>query len=163
MGETLVVWGVLAGLVTLAALLHRGRRRPSRRPGPPVSPHPAATTDLGLDPADVAELQAVARRVLGELPEPSSALVRHLQVLVARGVPVRRIDASGWPQRWFLGFADGSRVVVTAPDPTPVIAMRLAIVHGTVRLQRILHVEGGLQLEFAGVQARHRVLAVADA
>lgn len=146
-----MVWLLLAGLVVLG--IRAGRARPRRR-----------RSELGVGPSDVAELDAIARRVTLEHFTPaSSALIRHLRLIQARGVPARRVEATCWPRRWYLGFADGTDVVIAADDPTAVVALRVSLSSGAVRLRRVDVVSGGVELEFAGGLGRHRVLAVADA
>lgn len=123
----------------------------------------AAASSLGLHPADVAELNSIARRIVREHLSPSSTLVRHLCAIQERATPVRRIEPTEWEGRWYLGFADGTSVVISADCPSTVLAIRAALLHGSVTVVGVRIVDHGLQLDLIGGRRRNRVLAVADA
>ncbi|WP_232549782.1 hypothetical protein [Propioniciclava soli] len=145
------LWIVLVALVLLA---HRWMRTRSAA---------VASSRLGLHPADVAELNRIARRLVRDHLTPSSTLVRHLCVVQDRAVPVRRIEPTEWEGRWYLGFADGTSVVIAADCPATVLAIRAALLHGSVTVVGVRIVDHGLQLDLMGGRQRKSVLAVADA
>lgn len=140
----------MGALVVLAAAYDRSRR------------HTRAVSALGLHPSDVAELNAIARRIVREHLTPSSALVRHLCVIQERGTPVSRIEPTEWENRWYLGFADGTSVVISADCPSTILLIRAALLNGSVTVVGVSVVDGGLQLDLFGGRTRSRVLAVAD-
>lgn len=147
-----MVWLALAGLVAIALIAGRRRRRRPRAVGIP-----------GVTPEDLAELNLAARGIAAEAAA-SSALVRHLRMIEARGVPVRRVEPTVWPERWYLGFADGTAIVIGAQSPTVIIAVRLSLTRSPpVHVTKVQPVTQGLRLELTGGRARHQVLAVADA
>ena len=147
--EGLIVLAVLAALTAWAA-------RPLRR----HTRDQAAA--LGLAPDDVAELNAAARRILLEHYESNATLLRRTRMLQLRGVPLRRIEPTPFSERWTLGFADGTSLLVSALNPATVIAMRLEMTTRTLALHRILLQERGLELEFTGGRKAHRVYAVSS-
>lgn len=154
--ESAWAWVGMGGLVVLVALLDRAR----------ASVRGAAlrgASGLGLSPRDVVELNRIARRVIRDHLTPSSALVRHLCVIQERGTPVRRIEPTEWEGRWYLGFADGTSVVISADSPSTVLSLRVALLTGSVTVVGVSVVDHGLQLDLFGGRTRRRVLAVADA
>ena len=146
-----MVWLVLAGLTLSAWLLRRARRRPAPRDGLPVT-H-----------ADRTELDAIARELIAEHFDGLSRLSVLLRSVATRGVPVRRIEPTTWPGHWYLAFADGSCVVIACADPTPVLAMRVALARGaTLTLSAAVAAADGLRLELVSGRRHHQVLAVAE-
>lgn len=148
--EVLVVLAVLAAVASWAA--HPLRRRVRER-----------RAVLGLDPDDIAELNAMARRVLLEYLESNTVLLHRTTMLQVRRVPLRRIDPTPFSKHWSLGFADGTSVLIRALDPATVLAMRLELPSATLALQRVSPSESGLELEFGGGRVPHRVLAFCGA
>lgn len=147
--EGLIVLAVLAALTLWAA---RPLRRQARE----------TATVLGLAPGDVAELNATARRILLEAYESNATLLRRTRMLQVRGVPLRRIDPTPFNERWTLGFADGTSLLVSALNPATVVSMRLELTTRTLALRRILLLERGLELEFSGGRKAHRVFALSS-
>lgn len=155
--EAVIVWAVLGGLLLAAWVLRRAR--PAARAGR----RRRSGDGLGLSDADRTELDSIARIVMAEHFETSSRLSLLLRRVVTRGVPVRRIEATTWPGHWYLAFADGSCVVIACADPTPVLAMRVALARGdTLTLSAAEASVGGLRLELVSGRQHHQVLAVAE-
>lgn len=96
---------VVVGVLVLAGTFRRRAHRDPRTAGVP----------LGVDPADAAELTAVADRLLWErLTARSGRLAARLRLILARGTPPRAIAPLGHDGRWVVTFADGSEVAVRA-------------------------------------------------
>lgn len=90
--------------------------------------------------------------------------MRHLRLIESRGVPVRRVDPTAWPQRWYLGFADGTAIVIGAENVVAILRLRVALTRaGTLRVARVRQTAQGFWLDLAEGRVQHRVLAVADA
>lgn len=74
------------------------------------------------------------------------------------------MDPTDWPERWYLGFADGSAVVIGARDPGVIIGVRGTLCrYGTLHVVGVRPTAAGMWLELRSGRARHEVLAVADA
>ena len=136
--------------LTLAGVL-RMKKRHARR----------SATPLGLDPADAAELDAIAQRVLWErLGERSSALAARLRLVLTRGVPPRGLAPVAEGQPWRLTFADGTVVAVTAPRRADLVELLLCLSLGEVTLVGHRFVGDDVVLAFASGDRVVRVTAV---
>lgn len=94
----------VAALVVVTAVLLTRRRRP-----------PPPADDLLLDPDDLAELDRLLEQAAAEeRPVHDSLLKARLDLLVSRGVPVRRVVAAAAPGAVTVGFADGTAVTVAS-------------------------------------------------
>ena len=145
----------LIGFLAVAALTLAGvlrmKKRHARR----------SATPLGLDPADAAELDAIAQRVLWErLGERSSALATRLRLVLTRGVPPRGLAPVAEGQPWRLTFADGTVVEVTAPRRADLVELLLCLSLGEVTLVGHRFVGDDVVLAFASGDRVVRVTAV---
>lgn len=145
----------LIGFLAVAALTLAGvlrmKKRHARR----------SATPLGLDPADAAELDAIAQRVLWErLGERSSALATRLRLVLTRGVPPRGLAPVAEGQPWRLTFADGTVVEVTAPRRADLVELLLCLSLGEVSLVGHRFVGDDVVLAFAAGDRVVRVTAV---
>lgn len=145
----------LIGFLAVAALTLAGvmrmKKRHARR----------SATPLGLDPADAAELDAIAQRVLWErLGERSSALATRLRLVLTRGVPPRGLAPVAEGQPWRLTFADGTVVEVTAPRRADLVELLLCLTLGEVTLVGHRFVGDDVVLAFASGDRVVRVTAV---
>lgn len=145
----------LIGFLAVAALTLAGvlrmKKRHARR----------SATPLGLDPADAAELDAIAQRVLWErLGERSSALATRLRLVLTRGVPPRGLAPVAEGQPWRLTFADGTVVAVTAPRRADLVELLLCLSLGEVTLVGHRFVGDDVVLAFASGDRVVRVTAV---
>lgn len=145
----------LIGFLAVAALTLAGvlrmKKRHARR----------SATPLGLDPADAAELDAIAQRVLWErLGERSSALATRLRLVLTRGVPPRGLAPVAEGQPWRLTFADGTVVEVTAPRRADLVELLLCLSLGEVSLVGHRFVGDDVVLAFASGDRVVRVTAV---
>lgn len=145
----------LIGFLAVAALTLAGvlrmKKRHARR----------SATPLGLDPADAAELDAIAQRVLWErLGERSSALATRLRLVLTRGVPPRGLAPVAEGQPWRLTFADGTVVEVTAPRRADLVELLLCLSLGEVTLVGHRFVGDDVVLAFAAGDRVVRVTAV---
>ncbi len=134
------VQGVLATAISFAAialLLLLARRRPTRRP-----------PSLGLDPADVRELDALGRLVAEEHSERVHQLVAaRLQVIVGRGVPVAAVEPTGIQGRWLLRFADSTALVVESRHPGDMAVLSMRLMQHRVRLVAFAERPGATELD----------------
>jgi hypothetical protein len=90
-----------------------------------------------LDPADLAELEAVGDRLVheypGAAPEVIAATVRRL---MARGVPIRALRGSGLePGLGELCFADGTVLTVSGGHPGGLGRVAVQALQGHVNLE----------------------------
>ena len=155
----ILVLGAAAGAAALVALVWLGSSLRHRRSGPPPP-----VFDLDIDPADRAELERTARDVLAEhLAVRHAALLRHVRLIVGRGVPARSIQATDVQGQWYLVFADGTEMIVRSRHPGEVAELGMHLATGRVNLTGCAIEDGDLVLEFVAGRRRLRVLAVADA
>ena len=119
-------------------------------------------TELHLDPADVAELDAVGAVLLAEhRSNHEPLLANRLRTLAGRGVPASSVTPTGIRGQWVLHFADSTPLVVRERRPGDMAVLSLQLTRGRVNLASFRFVEAGAVVEVAWRSGRMRVLAVA--
>lgn len=80
-----------------------------------------------LAPRDIAELDAIARRVMAEHhAHIAPSLECALGQIHGRQVPLARVTRGAAPRQWILHFADGSAILVAGrPGDAGIVAMTL--------------------------------------
>jgi hypothetical protein len=125
---------------------------------------PAYEEDLLLDPDDLAELDQLLDQVaVEERPVHDSLLKARLDLLVSRGVPVRRVVAAGAPGAATVGFADGTAVTVTSLRAAESGVLLMHASRGRVLLRGYRHDEQGrllLRFGWSGRRADVEVVAL---
>lgn len=145
--------GALSSLVAFAAvaLLLLLARRPSTRRSP----------SLGLDPADVRELDALGEVLVGEHRARTRQLVAaRLQLVLGRGVPVQAIEPTGVPGRWVLRFADASALIVTSRHSSDLAVLSMHLLQHRVRLVGYVERGESTELDVSWGQGNLRLEAV---
>lgn len=144
------VFATAVSFVVLALLLLLARRPPTRR-------HPS----LGLDPADVRELDALGDHLVAEHSERVHQLVAaRLAVIVGRGVPVEGVEPTGIHGRWLLRFADSTSLVVTSRHPGDMAVLSMRLMQHRVRLVGFADRRGTTELDVSWGQGHLRLDAV---
>ena len=119
----------LIGFLAVAVLTFIGVHR-MNAPRVRRSPVP-----LDILPADAAELDAVAQRLLWErLAERSLRLATRLRTILNRRVPPRGLTPAPQGSPWILTFADGSALAVTARRHADLTDLLLCLVRGRATL-----------------------------
>ena len=119
----------LIGFLAVAVLTLVGVQRISTRRTRP------RTAPLDVLPADRAELDAVAQRLLWErLGQRSVVLASRLRTILTRGIPPRALTPAPHGTPWTLTFADGSALGVTAQHSSDLTDLLLSLLRGRVTL-----------------------------
>lgn len=106
---------------------------------------------LGLDPADVAELAEIERRLWLEERAASTALVAAaVHRLVVRRVPARTMQPGPLKSLAVLGFADGTRLLVRSVHVGDLSKVALAVLDGHVTVHDCLRSSDAVVLELDG-------------
>lgn len=129
----------------------------SERPSRPAVP-------LDILPADEAELNAVAQRLLWErLTRRSTDLASRLRTILGRRIPARGLAPGSDGGPWTLTFADGTALAVTARRPGDLTDLLVCLVHGRVTLLGHRFEGEDVVLEFAAGNRLVHLTAVATA
>lgn len=112
---------------------------------------PSSGDDLGLDPADVAELAEIEHRCWLEERAASTALVAAaVHRLVVRRVPVRTLQPGPLKSLAVLGFADGTRLLVRSVHTGDLGKVAMAVPNGHVTVHDCLRSGDAVLLELDG-------------
>ena len=111
----------------------------------------ASGVDLGLDPADVAELAEIERRLWREESAASTALVAAaVHRLVVRRVPARSVLPGPLTSLAVMCFADGTRRMVRSLHAGDLGKVAVAVLGGTVTVHDCLRSSDSVLLELDG-------------
>jgi len=106
---------------------------------------------LGLDPADVAELAEIERRLWLEERSASTALVAAaVHRLVVRRVPARSVQPGPLASLAVMGFADGTRLLVRSLHAGDLGKVAVAVLGGHVTVHDCLRSPDAVLLELDG-------------
>lgn len=142
-----LVLGVLVIVVTVTVLFARRLRD--------------RADDLRLDPADIAELRAIAARVLLQNANaPAAGVPAQVTRILARGVPARGLQPSERPGRWYLTFADGSSLLVAPHRVRDIMILGTDLARGAAQLSGYAFEGDDLLLSFTGAGRPEDVLQV---
>ena len=112
---------------------------------------PSTGVGLGLDPADVAELAEIERRLWLQERAASTALVAAaVHRLVVRRVPARTMQPGPLKSLAVLGFADGTRLLVRSVHSGDLSRVALAVLDGHVTVHACLRSPDTVVLELDG-------------
>lgn len=132
-------------------LMHAGRPRRSAVP-------------IGLDPADIVELDAMAQRLLWErLTQRSASFAERLRIILGRRIPPRAVSPASEQGQWLLLFADGGTLRVTARRPGEVTDLMMHLLRDGVTLLGHSFDGDDVVLVFAAGPHRVRLVALAEA
>ena len=145
--------GALSSLIAFAAvaLLLLLARRPGTRRSP----------SLGLDPADVRELDVLGERLVGEHRARTRQLVAaRLQLVLGRGVPVQAVEPTGVRGQGVLRFADSTSLLVAAHHPADLAVLSMHLLKHRVRLVGYVEREESTELDVSWGQGHLHLRAV---
>lgn len=126
-------------------------------------PTPHALT-IHLDPADRAELDAIAQRLLWErLTQRSASLAQRLRLIVTRRIPARGLAPVAGEGYWVMTFADGQALKVTSRRTGDLTDLLVHLSRGRATLLGHDFDGDDVVLEFTAGPKLVRVIALAEA
>ena len=112
---------------------------------------PTSWNELGLDPADIAELAEIERRLWLEERAATTALVAAaVHRLVVRRVPARSVQPGPLASLAVMGFADGTRLLVRSQHAGDLGKVAIAVLGGHVTVHDCLRSSDAVVLELDG-------------